>query len=58
MHVKSIASMHNYMYNIEELMYKWDTSKPGPWTLDWTMDWTVDWSTDDPYQFSVAFLDG
>ena len=30
----------------------WDTSKPGPWTLDWT----VDWSADDLYPFSVAFL--
>jgi len=21
---------------------KWDTTKPGLWTLDWTMDWTLD----------------
>ena len=21
---------------------KWDSTKPGLWTLDWTMDWTLD----------------
>ena len=32
------------------LCVDWDTSKPGPWTLDWTVDWTVDSVRDDHYR--------
>ena len=37
--------------NEHQVLQQWDTSKPGPWTLDWTVDWTMDWT---PPETSVA----
>jgi len=29
-------------FSVSHNTFKWDTTKPGLWTLDWTMDWTLD----------------